>query len=134
MNTLCSHCLTEHAAIRKGNYAIDTVKLVTRSMFGGVIDKISYRVRNSALNPWRNSRTVPPTPKNSVENLMELAKGDSNTILPRDCPVQTEKRVYKRSDPIDIVYPKATWVGTVYPRRAFTALFQSLFRNDSETD
>ncbi|KAK6766590.1 hypothetical protein RB195_026085 [Necator americanus] len=127
-------CQVISGGIAPSGMGYSEVKLVTRSMFGGVIDKISYRVRNSALNPWRNSRTVPPTPKNSVENLMELAKGDSNTILPRDCPVQTEKRVYKRSDPIDIVYPKATWVGTVYPRRAFTALFQSLFRNDSETD
>ncbi|EYC07121.1 hypothetical protein Y032_0072g695 [Ancylostoma ceylanicum] len=83
--------------------------IVISAMFGNVIDKIVYHVRNSALNPWRSSKVVPPTPRNSVTNLADLKKVEPAVKPPHDYPVQFERRVYKRSDPIDIVRPKVTW-------------------------
>ncbi|CAJ0609048.1 unnamed protein product [Cylicocyclus nassatus] len=77
-------------------------------MFSNILDKLSRQLHDFSLKPWKGSSSVPPTPQNSRTNLVELTRVETNPSKSYDYQVKTEKRIYKRSDPIDIVYPKKT--------------------------
>ncbi|WKY16530.1 hypothetical protein Q1695_001298 [Nippostrongylus brasiliensis] len=88
----------------------DSKAIIPSEMFFKLLDKIADQVRRIG---WSTSKTAPPTPCNSFKNLAEI---DDVVQVPivniksvRDRLHCIEKRVYKRSDPIDIVYPKRTW-------------------------
>ncbi|RCN51048.1 hypothetical protein ANCCAN_02835 [Ancylostoma caninum] len=71
-------------------------------MFGNVIDKIVHHGVNI-------NSLLQATGLAFQANLADLKKAEPAVKPSHDCPVQFERRVYKRSDPIDIVRPTVTW-------------------------
>ncbi|VDO74691.1 unnamed protein product [Heligmosomoides polygyrus] len=75
-------------------------------MFFAVLDILTNHVRNLVR---RKNKAMPSTPRNSMNNIAEMNEAEANEDLARDYMAAYQARVYKRSEPIDIVYPKPTW-------------------------
>lgn len=77
-------------------------------MSTNMLDRITHQVRN--LIPWKRD-TSAPTPVQRISKLNDNKINDeeNNVNVVHGQHLYVEKKPYKRSDPIDIIYPKATW-------------------------
>ncbi|KAK5982402.1 hypothetical protein GCK32_009734 [Trichostrongylus colubriformis] len=74
-----------------------------QAMFSSILEKITHQVRN--LIHEKNNVLTSPIPRHRLTNLRDEEEQDSG----RSSAFEYEKKVYKKSDPIDIIRPKATW-------------------------